>query len=111
MKKRITLLSVMIMLGLVSLTACGGVLSATNSLGSHVATAPTLAAPTQVSPSQPVISSGVSGDLLAAYQEVQKLALLFPAGPLSFDQVKDAYKAAVEQYNTAMKEINAAQEG
>lgn len=68
MKKRITLLSVMIMLGLVSLTACGGVLSATNSLGSHVATAPTLAAPTQVSPSQPVISSGVSGDLLAAYQ-------------------------------------------
>lgn len=30
------------------------------------------------------------GNLLAAYQEVQKLALLYPAGMLSFDQVKDA---------------------
>ncbi|MFZ3018476.1 MAG: DNA polymerase III subunit delta [Gallionella sp.] len=30
------------------------------------------------------------GNLLAAFQEVQKLALLFPAGELSFDQVKDA---------------------
>lgn len=30
------------------------------------------------------------GNLLAAYQEIQKLALLFPAGTLSFDQVKDA---------------------
>lgn len=30
------------------------------------------------------------GNLLAAFQEIQKLALLFPAGPLSFDQVKDA---------------------
>lgn len=30
------------------------------------------------------------GNLLAAYQEVQKLALLYPAGSLSFDQVKDA---------------------
>jgi DNA polymerase III subunit delta len=30
------------------------------------------------------------GNLLAAYQEIQKLALLFPAGALSFDQVKDA---------------------
>jgi DNA polymerase-3 subunit delta len=29
------------------------------------------------------------GNLLAAFQEIQKLALLFPAGPLSFDQVKD----------------------
>ncbi|MDD4977959.1 MAG: DNA polymerase III subunit delta [Gallionella sp.] len=30
------------------------------------------------------------GNLLAAYQEVQKLALIYPAGMLSFDQVKDA---------------------
>jgi DNA polymerase-3 subunit delta len=30
------------------------------------------------------------GNLLAAFQEVQKLALLFPAGELSFEQVKDA---------------------
>jgi DNA polymerase III subunit delta len=30
------------------------------------------------------------GNLLAAFQEIQKLALLFPPGALSFDQVKDA---------------------
>ena len=30
------------------------------------------------------------GNLLAAFQEIQKLALLFPVGVLSFDQVKDA---------------------
>lgn len=30
------------------------------------------------------------GNLLAAYQEIQKLALLFPEGSLSFEQVKDA---------------------
>ncbi len=30
------------------------------------------------------------GNLLAAYQEIQKLALLFPVGELSFEQVKDA---------------------
>lgn len=30
------------------------------------------------------------GNLLAAFQEVQKLALLFPTGELTFDQVKDA---------------------
>jgi DNA polymerase-3 subunit delta len=30
------------------------------------------------------------GNMLAAFQEIQKLALLFPAGALSFDQVKDA---------------------
>ena len=32
----------------------------------------------------------VEGNLLAAYQEVQKLALLYPAGELSFDQVESA---------------------
>ena len=30
------------------------------------------------------------GNLLAAFQEIQKLALLFPAGQLSFEQVRDA---------------------
>ena len=32
----------------------------------------------------------VEGNLVAAHQEVQKLALLFPAGTLSFEQVQDA---------------------
>ena len=32
----------------------------------------------------------VEGNLMAAHQEVQKLALLFPAGSLSFDEVKSA---------------------
>jgi len=36
------------------------------------------------------LAERVEGNLLAAYQEIQKLALLFPEGPLSFEQVKDA---------------------
>ena len=36
------------------------------------------------------LSDRCEGNLLAAFQEIQKLALLFPAGALSFDQVKDA---------------------
>ena len=36
------------------------------------------------------IADRVEGNLLAAYQEVKKLALLFPPGQLTFDQVKDA---------------------
>jgi DNA polymerase-3 subunit delta len=36
------------------------------------------------------LADRVEGNLLAAYQEIQKLALLFPSGPLSFEQVKDA---------------------
>ena len=36
------------------------------------------------------LAERVEGNLLAAYQEIQKLALLFPAGHLSFEQVKDA---------------------
>ena len=35
------------------------------------------------------IADKVEGNLLAAYQEVQKLALLFPPGALSFDQIKE----------------------
>jgi DNA polymerase-3 subunit delta len=34
--------------------------------------------------------SRVEGNLMAAFQELQKLALLFPAGPLPFDDVKNA---------------------
>lgn len=36
------------------------------------------------------IADRVEGNLMAAYQEVQKLALLFPPGKLEFDQVRDA---------------------
>lgn len=36
------------------------------------------------------IADRVEGNLLAAYQEVQKLALLFTAGKIAFDEVRDA---------------------
>ncbi|MBI1988181.1 MAG: DNA polymerase III subunit delta [Betaproteobacteria bacterium] len=36
------------------------------------------------------IAERVEGNLLAAYQEVQKLALLFPPGRLEFEQVREA---------------------
>lgn len=36
------------------------------------------------------LADKVEGNLLAAFQEVQKLDLLYPAGMLSFEQVKDA---------------------
>ena len=36
------------------------------------------------------LAEKVEGNLLAAHQEIQKLALLFPAGQLTFEQVKDA---------------------
>jgi len=35
------------------------------------------------------IADRCEGNLLAAFQEIQKLALLFPAGKLSFEQVRD----------------------
>lgn len=35
------------------------------------------------------LADQVEGNLLAAHQEIQKLALLYPAGNLAFDQVKD----------------------
>jgi len=41
-------------------------------------------------PTLEFLASRCEGNLLAAFQEVQKLALLFPAGALSFEQVKDA---------------------
>jgi DNA polymerase-3 subunit delta len=36
------------------------------------------------------IADCVEGNLLAAYQEIQKLGLLYPPGELSFEQVRDA---------------------
>ncbi|HSQ05460.1 MAG TPA: DNA polymerase III subunit delta, partial [Burkholderiales bacterium] len=36
------------------------------------------------------IADRVEGNLMAAYQEVQKLGLLFPAGTVSFEQVREA---------------------
>ena len=36
------------------------------------------------------IAARVEGNLLAAHQEIQKLALLYPAGALSYDQIHDA---------------------
>jgi DNA polymerase-3 subunit delta len=36
------------------------------------------------------LADRVEGNLLAAHQEISKLALLFPAGSLSFEQVKDS---------------------
>jgi DNA polymerase-3 subunit delta len=36
------------------------------------------------------IADRVEGNLMAAFQEVQKLALLFPTGPISFEQVREA---------------------
>ena len=36
------------------------------------------------------IADRVEGNLMAAYQEVQKLALLFPAGRISFEQAREA---------------------
>ena len=36
------------------------------------------------------IADRVEGNLMAAHQEVQKLALLFPEGRIAFDQVRDA---------------------
>jgi DNA polymerase-3 subunit delta len=40
----------------------------------------------------------VEGNLLAAHQEIQKLGLLYPAGELSFDQIRDAV-LNVARYN------------
>jgi DNA polymerase-3 subunit delta len=44
------------------------------------------------------IADRVEGNLLAAFQEVQKLALIFPVGELSLDQVRDAV-ADVSRYD------------
>jgi 2-alkenal reductase len=66
MKKRNTFFSIVVVLGMLLLTACGSALGATNKLGVHLA--PTLVAPTPAAPAQDTLPSGASGDLLSAYQ-------------------------------------------
>jgi serine protease Do len=72
MKKRTISISVLAVIGMIILTACGGVgLSGINlSPTQTVPTQPPVSAPTQTSPlpAQPVVPSGDAGDLLAAYQ-------------------------------------------
>jgi DNA polymerase-3 subunit delta len=41
-------------------------------------------------PALAFISERVEGNLMAAFQEVQKLALLFPTGKIAFEQVREA---------------------
>ncbi len=41
-------------------------------------------------PALDFIADRVEGNLLAAHQEIQKLALLYPEGKLSFEQIQDA---------------------
>lgn len=52
------------------------------------------------------LADRVEGNLLAAWQEIQKLALLFPPGPLDFAQVREAVldvaRYDVYQVSTAM---------
>lgn len=45
-----------------------------------------------------LIANRVEGNLLAAYQEIQKMAMLYPAGEVTFDQVK-ASIAQVARYD------------
>ena len=68
MKKRTVSFSILIVLGMLLLSACGSITGTTNGLGIHLA--PTLTAPQQniPAPSQATNPTGDSGDLLAAYQ-------------------------------------------
>ncbi|SFE03784.1 DNA polymerase III subunit delta [Nitrosomonas sp. Nm166] len=57
------------------------------------------------------LADQVEGNLLAAHQEIQKLALLYPSGNLTFDQVKDVVlnvaRYDVYQLSDAMLSANA----
>ncbi len=57
------------------------------------------------------LADQVEGNLLAAHQEIQKLALLYPRGNLTFDQVKDVVlnvaRYDVYQLTDAMLSANA----
>jgi 2-alkenal reductase len=72
MKKRTLSISVLAVIGMLILTACGGVgLSGINLSPTQTApTQPAIAAPTQTAPlqPQPVAPSGAASDLLSAYQ-------------------------------------------
>lgn len=63
MKKRTISLSVLVVLGVIVLSACGSVMGTKNSLSNHLS--PTLTAP---APSQETMPAGDSSDLLSAYQ-------------------------------------------
>jgi serine protease Do len=69
MKKRTISLSILAVLAMIIMTACGSVGLPGIDL-SPTQPAPNVSAPTQTSPlpAQPVVPSGTSGDLLAAYQ-------------------------------------------
>ncbi len=58
------------------------------------------------------IADHVEGNLLAAHQELQKLALLYPPGSLTLDQIRDAVldvaRYSVEHLRMALLEGNAA---
>jgi S1-C subfamily serine protease len=62
MKKRTVSVSILILVGMMFLSACGGVLGNTPNLDIPIS------APTQAAPVQAEIPSGAAGDLLAAYQ-------------------------------------------
>ena len=49
----------------------------------------------------------VEGNLLAAHQELQKLALLYPAGELSFEQVEAAVLAGAPSFSWADPDVAA----
>lgn len=68
MKKRTVSFSILLVLSMLILSACGSIAGTTDNLGIHLA--PTLTAPQQTAPtpSQNTIQSGASGDLLSAYQ-------------------------------------------
>jgi len=73
-----------------------------------------LAAQHQSAPDEALafIADHVEGNLLAAHQELQKLALLHPPGPLDIDQIRDAVldvaRYSVEHLRMALIEGNAA---
>jgi len=64
-------------------------------------------------PTLQFIADRVEGNLLAAWQEVQKLALLFPAGKLAADEVRkavlDVARFDVDDVSTALLAGNGAQ--
>lgn len=66
MKKRTVLFSILVVLGMLFLSACGSISGAAEQVGFHLA--PTLTASQPNAPSQETNPSGVSGDLLAVYQ-------------------------------------------
>ena len=92
MKKQTTSLSILIVLGMIVLTACG---SSRVLITNPVSALP---APTQEAPAAP-ISSGVSGDLLAAYQGT--LENIYIAVSPSVVNIRVVQKAAATNSGTS----------